>query len=265
MKPRTHVAWMRRLQRFAPLIAGTAMIANAPSAFAAIVGGMSMYVVTRWATRAISQRWWQALVIERHEQLDAAHDVRALQAPLDDLAELYAAAGVPSSDVGLAIMNTYGLLIAERFAEARVALAAIDLEQLDDARTRALVENNLAWAMAHDHAAAPAERLAQQALDRLRDVEQSPNARRLVASCLGTLGVAHTLAGDHEAAIEPITQALSHGGSPRSQQIRWFYLGLAFEGLGRTAEAIDAWTNSTSLLPETRYGLRAADRLARLG
>jgi tetratricopeptide (TPR) repeat protein len=264
MKPSAHVAWMRRLQQFSPMIVATAVIANAPSLMFAIAGGMTTFVLTHWAARRVNQRWFESLSQDLFQRLNEAEDTRALAAPLDDINELYRAAGVPDDDLGFVITNSYGLLMGERWGEARIALTAIDRDKITDPMTLAIVENNLAWAMAHDHAAAPAEQLAQQALDRLRELPHTETTRSLTASCLGTLGIARCLADDCEEAIEPISQAIAQGGSHRSQQIRWFYLGLALDTLGRTAEAIDAWTRSLEHLPETRYGHRAADRLARL-
>lgn len=150
------------------------------------------------------------------------------------------------------------LLIEERWAEARDALATVDRSRLDQ-RLHAGVLNNLAWSTALAGDPGRAIRLAEQALSATKT---SAGAYR--SAIRGTLGVAYALGDRPNDAAETLEEVLRSGGSPRMQAIRAFYLGEARLALGQHRAAADAYRRAIAEQGAGRWSVRARRALERV-
>lgn len=260
MNVRSHARLMHSVQYAMPMLvsSGLYLLSTTPGAglFAALVGGLTAW----WATRRVSEAWWYELFSERHQQLlAAAGDAPRLRPILDELGEMYALSRVPP-DAYLRLQTAYVLLEEERFAAARAEIGEVDVEAITEPYYLLLLENNLAWAMAHDGSPRQAVLLVERSLERLR-TSQDPRLRPLVGYCLGTLGAALVQDGQPAPAVDALQAAIETGGEDRLQVIRCYYLGVALEALDRRAEAIDAWSRAAALQPDSPWGRRAIDKL----
>jgi hypothetical protein len=144
------------------------------------------------------------------------------------------------------------MLFEENFAEVRASVAEA-LQRPASARQRTDLTNVLAWAMAHDGAAAAAIPIAEAALAEGSGV--SPSERALLR---GTLGVAFVLANRPADAIPALEEAIEAAGPARAVPSRAYYLGEAFRALGRTEEARAAYTRCIHAQSRGRWATRAS-------
>jgi tetratricopeptide (TPR) repeat protein len=149
-------------------------------------------------------------------------------------------------------------LIEDRWADAVKLLQSVNRARFrpDEAL---YLDNNIAWALAHDGRAGEAMALAKRALEGAYLI-----APRLVPYCHGTLGVAQLKSGDAHAAVASLKESLRAPFALKNAQvIREYYLGEALLALGRLDEAVPALERA-SRWPELRWSARARARLGEL-
>jgi tetratricopeptide (TPR) repeat protein len=185
-----------------------------------------------------------------------AEDCAAAENELDKLVRK--AKGAQATAVFASIRASIPLL-DERFGEGRARLAALDVELLPP-MLRAAYDNDVAWAMAHDGAAAEALPLAERAV-----ATAKPEAfAELAAATVGTLGVVQLKTGRAAEARATLERALALGGSKRMMATRAFYLGEALRELGQSDEAATSYDRAVRTMPEGVYGKKARAALAAL-
>jgi tetratricopeptide (TPR) repeat protein len=132
--------------------------------------------------------------------------------------------------------------------------AATDLEPDE----RALLENNLAWALLESGEPRRAIAMAQAALDVLRRED-----RWLVSTLRGTIGCALAVSGEPDAAIDLLDDVMAHerNDHPWLASIRLYYRGAALFEVGRVDEALTTWERAHALQPRGIHGQRAHERI----
>lgn len=145
------------------------------------------------------------------------------------------------------------LLARKQWALGRDALAKVNPKALNGAYGIVL-RNNLAYATARSGDPATAIPMAESALAEAKETDASA----IVPSVKGTLGIALTLDGRHEEALPLLEEAVRAGGEARSQNERLYWLGHAYRALGRSDDAVDAFTRSASFDGPSTEDARAA-------
>jgi tetratricopeptide (TPR) repeat protein len=158
----------------------------------------------------------------------------------------------PAGKANLEMMETFLPLIEERWSEARAGMLAIDRTRYT-VQPLATLDNNVAWCLAHEGRAEEAIVLVRSAIDHTDE--------SMLGNCLGTLGAAQQLAGQPNEALIALDRALSKAATPYEQAIRQFYRGESLRALGRTDEALQAYSESARVAPRTPFGKRAQARL----
>lgn len=153
------------------------------------------------------------------------------------------------ADDAVAINRAVLLTVEDRWDEACEALLAIDRAPLSELR-RVLLDNNIAWSLAHADRADEAVSLARSAVSHATDP-------MLLAACLGTLGAALHISGHPTEGLASLREAIALGGRVGLQATRHFYVGECLRALGRTDEAVRAYTEATRLAPKSQFGRRA--------
>ena len=148
------------------------------------------------------------------------------------------------------------LLVRERYAEARDALARVARSELP-LGSRPGILSNLAYAtaLAGDHARGVD--LARQALEEASaQAGRYPDDKR--ASIQGTLGIALSLAARHEDAAATLAPLLDAPGTPRAKATHAHFLGASLRALGRVDEAMNAYAFSAARVSPWATRSRAA-------
>jgi hypothetical protein len=192
----------------------------------------------------------------RHARAFEREDAAAMRAVLRDYESL--GRGRAEFHEQLRAAKAEVLMIEERWAEARDALATVDRSRLDQ-RLHAGVLNNLAWSTALAGDPSRAIRLAEQALAATKSAAGGHRA-----AIRGTLGVAYALADRPKDAAGVLEEVLRAGGSPRMQAIRAYYLGEARRALGQLPAAADAYQRAIAEQRAGRWSVRAKRALERL-
>jgi tetratricopeptide (TPR) repeat protein len=238
------------------MLAATAyLLALAPSGRLLLLHGLCAYGVAAALAVALPQLAWKA-VLRRHADAFEREDAAALWA-LARSFEPYAA-DARLRGLGGSIQLS-AMMADERHAEVRARCGAA-LGRTMPARHRAIVENALAWAMAHDGDAAAAVPIAEAAVaggGALSETER--------ALCVGTLGIALARADRPTEALVQLEKALGMGGTPRAQAIRAFYVGEALRALGKAEEARAAYARCIRELPASKWATRAGAARDTLG
>jgi tetratricopeptide (TPR) repeat protein len=186
-----------------------------------------------------------------------AEDVGAAEAAVAAIARVVRG---PQGAVLLDLLRASLPLVAERFAEGRAKLAALEYDRLHPA-FQLFRDNDLAWAMAHDGAAHEALPLAERAV--AAPLPAGVGAE-MEGGRLSTLGVVQLKAGRADEARATLERALALGGSPRKMAARAFYLGEALLELGHREEAAAAYDRAVRAKHDSIYGKKAGAALATL-
>lgn len=149
------------------------------------------------------------------------------------------------------------LILQERWAEARDVLARIDRAQLPEV-SRPGVLNNLAYATALAGEPARGAELARRAIEEAK-AQGAAYPRERHPFLRGTLGIALSLAGEHEEAIA-LLEPLVADGPPRAIATRAFHLGQSLRALGRFDEAERALSRGAA--QDGPFAERCRDALA---
>jgi tetratricopeptide (TPR) repeat protein len=207
---------------------------------AAVIAGVARTQLPAWLLHA---RWKRLSIACELE------DLRRARALVEKIAAMRLA---PQAHWACLIMRASLASFEERYREARDILEAIESKDLV-LLLRINRDNGLAWAMAHDGAAAEAIPIAERAVAALTPKMPASFA----SSCIGTRGVAELEAGRLGEARETLERALAVGGGPRLIASGAFYLGETLVALGHLDEAAEAYEKASRAMPEGRYGLKA--------
>lgn len=180
-----------------------------------------------------------ALATARRKRLLAQYKAAFERGDVDALARArrLLRAGLPDSAVTThseLVGDGELLILRERWAEARDVLAKIDRAVLPEV-SRPGVLNNLAYATALAGEPVRGAELARQAIDEAK-AQGASYPREKHPFLRGTLGVALSLAGEHEEAIALLEPLLGEGPK-RAIAARAFHLGGSLRALGRFEEA----------------------------
>jgi tetratricopeptide (TPR) repeat protein len=258
------LAQMNFRQRLRAVVFGLGAVLLVPSSIVALGAasvehaiGLIGAAIGAWLLVAAPIYVWMIRALRaRHARAFEEEDTAAMRAVLRD----YESFGHGRGDFHeqLRAAKAEVLLIEERWAEARDALATVDRSRLDP-RLHAGVLNNLAWSTALAGDPARAIRLAEQALTATKT---SAGGHR--TAIRGTLGVAYALDDRPTDAVEALEDVLRAGGSPRMQAIRAFYLGEARHALGQHQAAAAAYRRAIAEQRAGRWSVRAKRALERL-
>jgi tetratricopeptide (TPR) repeat protein len=200
--------------------------------------------------------WWLKRYERRLEEAMDRCDVVAAQKVLDQIARVMGSPGGNTRGGAIVALNRAVLLqLQDRWAEARKALLAIDRALLTGPQ-RAILDNNLAWCLAHEGRGEEAVELARAALARAKRVK--------VPSCLGTLGAALLAAGKSTEALTYLQDAIRRGGRNRDQATRLYHVGECQRALGRPDLAEQAYAEAVRLAPQSQFARHARERLSEL-
>lgn len=136
------------------------------------------------------------------------------------------------------------MIVRKRWAQAHGALAAVDLDYFP-AHSRAVILNNLAYVMARNGRPNEALDVVARAF---AEADKAPDARMVKAlpSLRGTHGIALTLAGRHDEALELLELAVEEG-TARTRNERLYWLGRTYRLLGRDEDARAAFARAVEL------------------
>ena len=123
-----------------------------------------------------------------------------------------------------------------------------------------LILNQIAWCYAHTGRAHEAVTTAREALERAGETAFLPFPQWM-ASFRTTLGMSLVHAGRPDEALPYLSQALKDHDRPDRRSVVAFYMGTAYEGLGRRDEARASFERSVREAPESRSGKSAHSRL----
>jgi tetratricopeptide (TPR) repeat protein len=165
----------------------------------------------------------------------------------------------PAFRAWLAFERASVSMLHDRWHEAVVALRAVDRDALSEPLRQDL-DNNLAWALAHDGAEDEAVALARTVVERARADASVPVDAR--AAYIGTLGVALVRRGAPAPGLELLREALALGGTPRMQAMRYLFVGDAQRALGREDAEREAYLECIRAAPSSRSARAAAERLS---
>lgn len=130
------------------------------------------------------------------------------------------------------------LILEARWSEARDRLRGIDPEVFPHESGRVMLLNNLAYVTAlagESTEAIPMARDAMQRAEVLASVHQMP--LEYVDFTRGTLGIALSLAGEHEEAIEVLGPLVEVPAAPSILAVRAYHLGESLRAVGDHARA----------------------------
>jgi tetratricopeptide (TPR) repeat protein len=148
---------------------------------------------------------------------------------------------------------------AARFDESLHLVEAIPREGAES-RLLPLLLNQIAWCDAHTGRAHEAVAIAREALDSAGKTA-GRSFPQWMASFRGTLGASLALAGRSDEALPYLTHALKDHERPDSRAAVAYYMGVAYEGLGRRDEARANFERSVREAPDSLFGNRARSRL----
>ena len=149
------------------------------------------------------------------------------------------------------------LMLRERWDEA-VAVARRSAAGEMTSAHAALLQNNLAWALAHAGALDEAGGLAQRALDGAR-------TEVVRAAAQGTLGAIWALKGDADRALALLDAAVGSAlGGGAAMSARHYYRGVALESKRSAADALRAYEAARAAAPQSQFGRKASARIAQL-
>jgi tetratricopeptide (TPR) repeat protein len=218
-----------------------------------LVGFVGIGFTAAW--RPLSRRAMSRMLVRHYDALDQARlldDRAAVQRWYDELEE-YARVFAGANTRFLDHARAFVAMHEERWHDAYALLRRVDRERLP-AAARAVHDNTTAWCLAHAGAGAEAVTLAEAALAAADD--------QLRPYCQGTLGIALFYDGRFADAARALERAIEHGGPAWAQAVRYHYLGEARAAISRFDEARSAWERAVAAAPRSRWGRRAAERLA---
>lgn len=152
--------------------------------------------------------------------------------------------------------NVNILLLEERYHDALSILQTLDTKKLG-AKGTPVVENQIACCKAQLGNPTEAIKIAEGALPRMEIMGPDYSASGNLV-----LGTAKMLAGQPLEAVPYLQKAYTtSANAPVRKTIAAFYLGEAFSALGKSGESREAYQNANKTLPNSKFGLRALERL----
>ena len=148
---------------------------------------------------------------------------------------------------------------AARFDESLSLLETMPRERTDPRLLPALL-NQMAWCKAHTGRAHEAVAIALEAIEKAGETA-GRSFPAWMASFRGTLGASLALAGRLDEALPYLAQALKDHERPDSRAAVAYYMGVAYERLGRRDKARANFERSVREAPASLFGSRARSRL----
>jgi tetratricopeptide (TPR) repeat protein len=148
------------------------------------------------------------------------------------------------------------LLLEEQYQDALNELRALNLSKLVK-NAAPVVQNQIAWCQMHLGDPEKALQIAQSVLPQLEKMGTDYGL-----SGHDVVGTAKLFLGKPSEAV-PHLEKVCVGSAhlPAMKASAAFYLGEAFSALGEPDEAREAYQHAHDVLPNSRYGMRASERL----
>jgi tetratricopeptide (TPR) repeat protein len=159
---------------------------------------------------------------------------------------------------GRETIKAYGiniLLLEEQYQDALAQLEALDRRKLPK-NAGPVIDNQIAWCLIQLGEPQKGIQIAQSVLPQLETMGSNYGA-----SGHEVLGVGNLLVGNAFDAVPDLEKSHATSELPALKACSAFYLGEAFSALKKTDDARAAYRRAYDALPNSKFGVRASERL----